>query len=710
MKRSFNNILKTMVDSRWPIADDRSTIDYRLWTFLFFLVSVSATAQTIARAEYFYDNDPGVGNATSLSIAPGASINQTYNLSTSSLATGFHTFNARVQDNTGKWSLFTTRTFYIIPNPFILSPSTNITKAEYFYDTDPGVGNATNIPVTASPTQNLTINTPTTALTPGFHTANVRVRDDQGRWSLFTTRTFYLMPASALPANLVKLEYYVNTDPGIGQATSVAIAQAPTVNQLFNLNLPVLTPGNYTLNVRAKDSNGYWSSRVSAPFTIAACTPPSAPTAANGSRCGNGTITLTASGASGSQVYRWYVDNVTTTILFTGASFTTPLLNANTTYFVSIFDPATCESSRSSVTATINNLPIAPTVTGAAACGSGSLTLNASGGSAGQYRWYTVATGGSPITGQTNSSFVTPSISTTTMYYVSIDNGTCESNRVSVVATINTAPNAPTGTNAIGCSPSASVTLSASGGSAGQYRWYTVPTGGTAMAGQTNSSFTTPSLSATTTYYVSIDNGTCESPRTAVIATIQACGTPPTIATQPLSTPIGSITKPLNLIPLITTFNNSSISSISITIPPASGAKATIANGFLTIDYTGIAFSGTDKLTIRACDANGNCATQEFSIDVFGDIVIYNALSPGGANPTFVLQYIDIIPETKNNLVTVFDRWQNEVWKGENYNNSSVVFKGISDDGSDLPTGTYFYKIEFAGGRKTKTGFISLKR
>jgi hypothetical protein len=50
------------------------------------------------------------------------------------------------------------------------------------------------------------------------------------------------------------------------------------------------------------------------------------------------------------------------------------------------------------------------------------------------------------------------------------------------------------------------------------------------------------------------------------------------------------------------------------------------------------------------------------------------------------------------------------VWKGENYNNSSVVFKGISDDGSDLPTGTYFYKIEFAGGRKTKTGFISLKR
>ena len=435
------------------------------------------------------------------------------------------------------------------------------------------------------------------------------------------------MPASTLPANLVKLEYYVNTDPGIGQATSVAIAQAPTVNQLFNLNLPVLTPGNYTLNVRAKDSNGFWSSRVSAPFTIAACTPPAAPTVANGNRCGNGTITLTASGASGSQVYRWYVDNVTATILFTGASFTTPSLNATTTYYVSIFDPATCESNRTAVTATINSVPASPTVTGAT-----------------------------------------------------------------------------------GCSPNASVTLNASGGTSGQYRWYTVPTGGTAIVGQTNSSFITPSLSATTTYYVSIDNGTCESTRTAVIATIQACNTPPTIATQPLSTPIGSITKPLNLIPLITTFNNSSISSIAITVPPTSGAKAIIVNGFLTIDYTGIAFSGTDKLTLRACDANGNCATQEFSIEVFGDIVIYNALSPNGANPTFVIQFIDAIPETKNNLVTIFDRWQNEVWRGENYNNTSVVFRGIGEGGNHLPTGTYFYKIEFASGKKMKTGFISLKR
>jgi hypothetical protein len=47
-----------------------------------------------------------------------------------------------------------------------------------------------------------------------------------------------------------------------------------------------------------------------------------------------------------------------------------------------------------------------------------------------------------------------------------------------------------------------------------------VPTGGTAITGQTNSSYTTPVIAATTTYYVSINNGTCESSRTPVVAAI----------------------------------------------------------------------------------------------------------------------------------------------------------------------------------------------
>ncbi len=84
----------------------------------------------------------------------------------------------------------------------------------------------------------------------------------------------------------------------------------------------------------------------------------------------------------------------------------------------------------------VNTIPAAPTTTGNSKCTAASMTLLASGGTNGQYRWYTDNTG-SAIAGETNSSYTTPVISSTTTYYVSINNGTCESTRASVVASIS---------------------------------------------------------------------------------------------------------------------------------------------------------------------------------------------------------------------------------------------------------------------------------
>ncbi len=64
--------------------------------------------------------------------------------------------------------------------------------------------------------------------------------------------------------------------------------------------------------------------------------------------------------------------------------------------------------------------------------------------------------------------------------------------------------------------------LTASGGTT--YKWYTTSSGGTAV--YTGATYTTPALSQTTTYYVANNNGTCESPRTAVTVTVSS--TPPT--------------------------------------------------------------------------------------------------------------------------------------------------------------------------------------
>jgi hypothetical protein len=280
---------------------------------------------------------------------------------------------------------------------------------------------------------------------------------------------------------------------------------------------------------------------------------------------------------------------------------------------------------------------------------------------------------------------------------------------VNVTATINTVPSPPTTQGGTVCTASAA-TLTAFGAVNGQYVWYIASSGGSSIPGQANGTYTTPALSATITYYVSINNGLCESARTPVTATVNtsACSIP-VIQPETVATQVGGQVT-LNLVPLITTNNNLNVSSIVVTVQPASGAIASVTNGVLSINYSGISFSGSEQVTIQACDTYGNCATQLFTIDVAGDIVVYNGISPNGKNPAFIIEYINSFPDTKSNTVYIFDRWENQVWHGTNYDNSAVVFTGVSEGGSDLPSGVYFYKIEFSSGRKTKTGFISLRR
>lgn len=188
-----------------------------------------------------------------------------------------------------------------------------------------------------------------------------------------------------------------------------------------------------------------------------------------------------------------------------------------------------------------------------------------------------------------------------------------------------------------------------------------------------------------------------------------ASGPAPVIASQSLATQIGGkIT--LDLKPLITT-PNLNLASLQVMLPPSSGAVASIdTNGILTIDYSGKPFTGMEQITIQACDQNSQCSTQVFTIDVVSDIIIYNGVSPYGANPKFLIQYIELLQDTQVNTVSIYDRWENLVWHANNYNNDSVVFTGSGDSGSSLPTGVYFYKIDFASGKKSKTGFISLRR
>jgi gliding motility-associated-like protein len=275
----------------------------------------------------------------------------------------------------------------------------------------------------------------------------------------------------------------------------------------------------------------------SATLTIGPLTPP---TVTGASTCTTEGATLTASGATAGQ-YRWYdVETGGTAIVGqVNSSFITPELSETTTFYVAI-NNGSCESERVPVTATLNATLDAPLASDVAVCVNEAALLTATGGADGQYRWYDADSGGTAFSGETNGVYTTPALSATSTYYVSINDGTCESARTAVVVTVNSPPSAPSTIDAVLCA-SGAATLPASGATDGQYRWYDAETGGIAFDGEINSTYTTPALSATTTYYVAINDGSCESARTAVTADINPTVTPPTATDVSICAP-GSVT------------------------------------------------------------------------------------------------------------------------------------------------------------------------
>ncbi|HEY0740234.1 MAG TPA: gliding motility-associated C-terminal domain-containing protein [Chryseosolibacter sp.] len=996
--------------------------------FAVIIALLSATlcsGQTITRAEYFFDSDPGQGNGTNVTFASGASVNQTFNVSTASLAPGFHTFNTRVHSSADVWSLFASRTFFIIPPTISIAPSTQVTQAEFFIDADPGLGNATPIAIAPGPITSFSVAIPTGALSFGFHTINVRTRDNEERWSLFAQRTFYIVPptvnnfstsitraeyffdtdpgrgsASPLPITagnpqdntfsidvsslqpgfhqlgvryqdnrglwshfsnrtfwiingdltspltITKLEYFIDNNPGMDASlngTGVAISPSATVDENLAIDLGTIPPGTHTLFVRAQDEKGFWSTVKQIDFTILDCTTPTPPATQNVSRCGGGSVTLSASGAINAQVYRWYQSDTSLDVLTTADNFSTPALEASRSYYVSIYDPGTgCESARSSVWAHINlqdkpvispsgnisfceggsvvlsapsgfsqyvwstgettrqifvtasgqynvrvgdgvcvspssddvnvsvitgpakptvtvtgntviceagsvslagpdgftyrwstgattqsinvsatgaysllistgsgcwsapsdavgvvvqsqpcgntnvcTTPGPPTVVPGSRCGEGTVALSASGANDSQtYRWYDNPS--DPIALAEGQNFTTPAIGATRDYYVSVFNpvGACESSRLAVRANVNLAikPTVSPDGDIVFCD-GGSIQLTAPSGFS-QYIWSTgetsrqitvnaqaqysvqvgdgicvspasdpvnvvahavpdkptvIPSGNTSICGSgtvtlnassspgyiwSNGATTqTITVSQTGVYFVrSISADNCQSlPSDPVAVTVQTppCGSgisneSPIIDNTPLSTPIEG-TVAVDLTSIVTdpdeNLDYSSLRLLSTTT--SRGASATIDGSYnLLIDYSGLPFTGVDRVTIEVCDLAGACVQQVIDIEVAGAVVVYNGVTPDGdgKNDFLLLKYVDVVESASENRVLIFNRWGDVVFEIDNYNNTDRVFTGQHKNGGNLPSGTYYYRVEFSGGLKSKTGFLTIKR
>ncbi len=558
----------------------------------------SVAIPNVSRIEYYLDTDPGYGNATSVSIGTGNNFaNLAVNIDPATLSAGVHVFGIRAKDANGAWSLDNK---WLFVKPYSNSNTLpNLTTVEYYIDTDPGYGSATNVSIGAGTDfANLTVNIDPATLASGVHLVGIRAKDANGAWSL-DNKWLFVKPShqdSAAVPNLKVVEYYFDTDPGYGNGVPVAINNVTNIsNYSMPVNISGLTAGNHNLFIRSKDVNNAWSLDNVFAFTVsAAVANPSVVVnsitkkslcekdalsvsyQANGTYNAGNVFNVEMSNASGSFASPTIIGSFTGT----GNKIVPCVLPAGITagsayrVRVSATNPVVTGITGSDVL-TVSALPPTPTITAGGAttfCQGGSVTLTSS--VAASYAWSTGATTQSITVSASGSYTVT----------VANSNG-CSATSAATAVTVNPKPApviTPSGATTI-CSGS-SVTLDAGAG----YSSYAWSTGATTQ---------TITVSAAGNYTVAVTSSSgCSGTSAATTVTVVANPTPTT-------TPSGTVSIPAGGNVTITT-NDTYAAYLWSTGATTQSINATAAGSYTVTVTNGTGCSGTSApvvVTISSC-------------------------------------------------------------------------------------------------------------
>jgi hypothetical protein len=139
------------------------------------------------------------------------------------------------------------------------SVAQDLQRGEYFLDVDPGFGNGTSITFTQAPEVSQSLSIDVSTLAPGMHVLGLRMLDDAGHWGL-TNRRYFMVRSMATGGDIVRVEYFLDADPGFGNGTAVSAGPSPEVSGLLvDVLTDGLSAGPHTLFVRSLSSTGAWS-------------------------------------------------------------------------------------------------------------------------------------------------------------------------------------------------------------------------------------------------------------------------------------------------------------------------------------------------------------------------------------------------------------------------------------------------------------------
>jgi len=332
----------------------------------------------------------------------------------------------------------------------------------------------------------------------------------------------------------------VGTTNGCSNTASVTVTAYPSPN--VTIDAPTYLCSGTTATITAGGANTYvWGGNGSGsdnPLTISApgtysvtgtdehnCTgtasvsiatrqSPTVTISGTTSFCSGSSTTLTASSNLPNTDFEWTG----------GGTGTTLSVNAVGQYTVTGTKDG-CSGS-ASVTVTEAASPAAPTVISDTLCGNNTATLTVANPVQDlTYHWYTSAT--APSESGAGTTFTTPTLSSSTTYYVSAQNAAgCHSTRTAATVLHHPLPAAPTVSNTSVCGES-DITLTAT--STNTVKWYSDNAGN-------NETTANQHVSATSTFYAAaLDENGCRSTLAPMTVTVKEIPTAPTATTNPAS-------------------------------------------------------------------------------------------------------------------------------------------------------------------------------
>jgi hypothetical protein len=424
--------------------------------------------------------------------------------------------------------------------------------------------------------------------------------------------------ANAANQNLVVSVGSGETADWYAASSSGSVLASPSNGTgVTSYSVPANATATYYAEARNSTTGCVSSSRTGVTFTTKEV--PTAPTASAVSYCQGATSSsMTASTPVGSNTQNWY-DVSTGGTPLAGAPTPSTSTATTLTYYVSEVGTNGCESSRTSVTATINASPATPTGISASRCGTGTVSLGVETSINGTINWYSDAgltnlldsyancTTPNPCT----TNWTTPSISSTTVYYATKTNvAGCQSLGVAVTATVNpditaSVSNSASSTSACG---GGSITFTATptnGGASPSYQWYL--NGATVGTNSTTYELASPANNDQIYVAMTPSAQTCLTSASATNSstiTLTSSASTPTVAIQ--SSAIAAICPGTSV-----TFSVNTSANMGASPSYVWKLNGSAISGATNATYTSTDLVNNDQITLEMTSSlNGLCVTQ----------------------------------------------------------------------------------------------------